>query len=217
MNRIWLAGLTALLLHACAAEPESQSGSCALSCSQPKIGASTFKIKPLGNPSVDMSCVSDFKDAAGAPVNIAPLNGPVEVSFLIYEDTEGAFPTDPAPSTKPAGGASGLQGGIAAPGDAPLVSPEPRAGVAFEPALRGILDVGKTNAEFKKDATTVTSFKFAGVVTPSSEWCSDSCGVISYQFWPDCQKGGTNAVQAGVRSGAATLEAAYNFLFTAVQ
>jgi hypothetical protein len=68
-------------------------------------------------------------------------------------------------------------------------------GVAFQPVVYGRMSAARTNDEHKDGANGATPWKFAGIVTPSSEWCSDSCGVMTYEFWPSCSG---ETVEAGV-------------------
>lgn len=212
---VTLAGGALLGLLACAAEPESGSnGTCSLSCSQPRVGSSTFKFKPLTPAEVNLSCVADFKGQT-----LAPANGPVQVRYQIYEEVPSSFPTDPAsdgnqgPDAPGGGGGGGVTltqdgGGAQGNGDRPYVSQEPRGGIGFEPFLYGLLSVKNSNEEFKSGPDSVSSFKYAGVVTSSSEWCSDSCGVVTYEFWPDCKQDATHEIQAGIAvSGGATSDA----------
>ncbi len=209
---IWFASPVAAvlvsLLAACSADPETpNSGSCKLSCSQPRVGSSDFIIEPLlPNLALTIPCDADF---AGKNSTILPSNGPVQVRFQVYEKV-GSFGT--LPTTAAAGGdaAGGAAGGAVAL-QAPLVERIPRGGIGFEPWLYGGVAVDKTAEEFKIDDKTVTPFKFAGVVTPSSEWCSDSCGVMTYEVWPTCKQGDDITVQASVAVHGAKSPAPYEF------
>lgn len=226
MNRwIGVLALAGVLTSGCAAEPESQAnGSCSLSCSQPRVGSAQYRVRafmPVGE-TINVQCLADFNGQT-----LAPASGPVQVKFQVFElvpksfpeepastGNQGPFPPnadgtegDPAPNfltgASLAGGAAMLQEGSKGDnpeenGDQPYLREVPRGGVGFEPILYGGLSVAKTNDEFKTGPDSVSSFKFAGVVTSSSEWCSDSCGIITYEFWPDCRQGGSNAVTAGV-------------------
>lgn len=212
MNKVLASAAAAALigLMACAAEPESgANGTCSLSCSQPRVGSSTYKVRQLSQPTSAQACLAQFTDK-----QLAPANGPVQVRYQIFEVEPKMFPTDPA--------SDGNQGPLPPSGrddddehgDRPYVEEEPRAGIGFEPVLSGLLDVGKTNDEFKSGADTVSSFKFAGVVTSSSEWCSDSCGVITYEFWPDCKQGDTHTIQAGIAVSGGVPADSYSFTFS---
>lgn len=221
--------LAGYLASGCAAEPESQAnGSCSLSCSQPRVGSAAYKLRMLTPAAVQLSCLAEFNGQT-----LAPASGPVQVKFQLYELVPKGFPEEPASTGNqgpfPPGGDNtqgaenfagmGLASGAAMlqeakgdnpeeNGDQPYVREVPRGGIGFEPMLYGSLSVAKTNDEFKTGPDSVSSFKFAGVVTSSSEWCSDSCGVITYEFWPDCRQGADTTVTAGVAvaGGALTEE-----------
>ncbi len=212
MSKVLASAVAAFLLGltACAAEPESgANGTCSLSCSQPRVGSSKYKVRLLSSPISSQVCLAQFNGQ-----QLAPANGPVQVRYQIYEQAEKMFPTDPASD----GNQGPLSPGEEDPdkdyGDRPYVSEQPKAGIGFEPILRGLLDVGKTNDEFKSGADTVSSFKFAGVVTSSSEWCSDSCGVVSYEFWPDCKQGDSHTIEAGIAVSGGVPADSYFFTFS---
>lgn len=217
-----LAGALATLA-ACAAEPENQAnGTCKLSCSTPRVGSSTYKYKMLGPTGglASMQCIANFNGNA-----LAPAAGPVQVRFQVFEYQQKSFPSDDygsgnqGPLPKSGEVPPDDSGDDPSPkGDRPYTWVEPVSGVGFEPVLYGDRDVSKTTGEFKTGNDSVSAFKYAGVVTPSSEWCSDSCGIVTYEFWPDCRQGGTTQVQAGVAiAGGASPEGNdgfFNFSFT---
>jgi hypothetical protein len=178
----------------CAADPEDPArGSCSLSCSQPRVAATEFKVKPLiADQAVTVRCSGPGE-----------LNGPVQVRYKIYEES--------TPVTLPTGGASLQENGGGAGGG---VMEQPKAGIGFEPVVMGGVSIDRTTDEFKSDGGSVTPWKFAGVVTPSSEWCSDSCGVMTFEFWPSCGEDG-NDVVAGVYAGAAQVSQFLKFTFSA--
>jgi hypothetical protein len=97
----------------------------------------------------------------------------------------------------------------------------PRANIGFDPVVVGMRseqDTNPENATVTTDASgvvTVTPYKFAGVVTPKSEWCTDSCGVASVEVWPVCVGGVTNTVSISIGSGAMTQPASIEFSITA--
>ncbi len=72
----------------------------------------------------------------------------------------------------------------------------PVGGVKFVPTILGTLSPEKTNPEFAKNP------KYFGVNTPSSEWCSDSCGIAQIDVSAICV-GVDNTVTIGMRAGAA--------------
>lgn len=193
----------ACLTTGCAADPDEYSGSCTLSCSNPRVGSAQYTIEPMYPDAEEAIPINCFTGDA-----TAPHNGPIRVQYRIYEmRSRFGYPDSHAPAAG-GGGDTGagfaLQGeggggggGTANPLQEPILSPIMKAGIGFEPVLYGAMAVEKSNDEYK-DGAGASPFRFAGIVTPSSEWCSDSCGVISYEFWPTCINEGTNLINAGV-------------------
>ncbi len=193
-----LLGAVLALSAACSADPEPDSfGSCSLSCAQPRVAASNYIVRPL-SPETDLkiACVGDFSSNS-----VLALNGPVQVKYQVLE------------KTKVFSGGKGGGAGDAAAAPAGLVDPEdievPRGGIGFEPWVSGVLAGEKTSPEFINPDNTITPFKFAGVVTPSSEWCSDTCGVISFEVWPTCVENTENAISAGILVGGVKVDSFY--------
>jgi hypothetical protein len=206
----------------CAASPESASpGTCTLNCSKTRVGAVEYGVRRLfPDKRITLPC-----SLQGAQNGISPHNGPVQVRYLIYENVP-PFTTLPEPAAAAGGGAAGggaagggaAGGGTAATGarmlqTGPLEAIVPKPGIGFEPVLFGSVSVEKTNAEFKSSPTEATPFKFAGVVTPSSEWCSDSCGVATFEFWPNCITGG-QTIQSGIFIQNTPVEESYEIELT---
>lgn len=230
----WVFGI-AVLAHACAAQPENPSaGACSLSCSNPRVGGAEFAVVPLvssGDESVTMFCTSDFSKGG-----VGPTNGPVTVRYKVVETIPpfGAA-TAPAASSSGSGGAagggassgsasgsgsgSGSTATLPIPGST-LLNSRPVGGVGFTPWVYGLTATEKTADEFKlpqKTAdgrTQVSSFQYSGIITPSAEWCSDSCGVITYEFYPECISGKQNVIKAGVMVHGAQTAKSYSFTFT---
>lgn len=178
-------GVAVLLwaLLACSAEPESPArGSCSLKCSGPKVGAAEFQVKLLSDASISSQCL--FTSDQGAS---APLNGPVQVRYLVTGKQDAFLGGSGSSGSSGTGGATAS----AFSGDVP------RASLGFEPFTMGQSAVDNTTEEFKRDGK-VQPFKFAGVVTPSSEWCTDSCGVATIEVWPLCIRGKSNTMKVGL-------------------
>ena len=175
-----------LTLASCSAQPEGgNTGSCKLSCSGSRIGGAEFKVVAL-QKGIDLSCIGDFS----AKSEVA-LNAPITVHYKISQEVVSTFPAPGAAA-----------GGGAATGSA-NTNPKtlPAAGIGFEPVIFGSMAFDKTVDDFKGSDGNVTPAKFRGVVTPPSEWCSDSCGVMTFEFWPNCVKGGQK-VTTSVLTGA---------------
>lgn len=193
---------------ACAVDTDSQTrGSCKLSCSAPKVGAGEYEIVPLapeGSNEVGLFCSAAFQ---AENKNILPYNKPLQVKYSIYElvPAFGRNSLDPR-EDPPSNSAE------SAKAQAPLVERIPKGGIGFEPLLFGLMATENTNpALLNQDGNSVSSGKFDGVVTPQSEWCSDTCGVMTYEFWPVCIAGKDNQVTAGLVAGAAMLKSSWKF------
>ncbi len=76
----------------------------------------------------------------------------------------------------------------------------PVRNISIEPLIRGVMDEAATADEFKS-GSTIVPYRYAGVKTPSAEWCSDSCGVVSLEVQPVCIEGATNNVTVSIHSG----------------
>lgn len=180
------AGLVILLLSGCAAEPDkSQPGSCQLSCGNSRVAGNNMKVVPmLSTPSITLNC--------DVPANqTAPTSVPITLSFQIYEDIGG----DGTSATNVDYGTKKI----------------PRAGIGFEPMILGQVATEKTNLEFYNPETKeVKPSQFAGIVTPSSEWCSDACGDMKYDVWPVCRSNASNTIQAGIAVQGIIPEGSYN-------
>ena len=171
-------------LASCSAQPEGGTGgACKLSCSGSRIGGAEFKIVAL-QPAVTLSCIGDFS----AKSEVA-LGSPITVRYKIYQDVVSTF-------SSPAAAAGGAASGPA--NTNPLTIPA--SGIGFEPVVYGSMALDKTVADFKGSDGNVNPAKYGGIVTPPSEWCSDSCGVMTFDVWPNCVKGGQN-VTTSVLSG----------------
>jgi hypothetical protein len=141
-------------------------------------------------PAVTLSCIGDFS----AKSEVA-LGSPITVRYKIYQDVVTTFPTPAANDGDKANGAATS----ANPGNTnPLTIPA--SGIGFEPVVYGSMALDKTVADFKGSDGNVNPAKYGGIVTPPSEWCSDSCGVMTFDVWPNCVKGGQN-VTTSVLSG----------------
>lgn len=85
--------------------------------------------------------------------------------------------------------------------EAPRRTPVPFASV--NPIVYGDLaPVGDPNPEAN----------YQGILTPKSDWCSDSCGVVTMQLLPVCPPTGVSA-QVVVALGSGPLQSDQNFVF----
>ena len=197
---LWLLPLAVAL--GCAATPEDKtSGRCILSCNNTRVGGAEFTLEALTPSPLAIKCEASF--AAGESSHATTT--PFQVRFRLVETIPPVGTSAAAPA---AGGAAAPAAGGAAPApgagettDTPLLTKRPVAGVGFEPDVKGLVSIENSAPEFHPtpaETTKVSSAKYAGIVTPQAEWCSDTCGVITYEFWPKCVAAGSNAISAGV-------------------
>ena len=200
--------LVFLAVVGCAVETDSElRGTCSLSCSEAKAPGAEYEIVPLlpdDATEVSMSCSAPFR---AENTRVLPLNKPLQVKYLVYELVSdfGSRPLDPREDPDGATPPDNKNG-------SGLIERIPRGGIGFEPVLFGAMATENTNPEiFDSKNNTVSSGKFDGVVTPRSEWCSDTCGVMTYEFWPVCIEGAENGVIASLAAGAAFIKKTWKF------
>ena len=162
------------LVSVCAGQPDSSSpGNCQLACGLAKIGASDMRVRFLAKTPIVVSCqgIADGQNYIGT----------VPIRFVI-ERLKG--PTLPAETV---------------PGDAADSKPKPfedvgipTPGISFEP----IIESGYLGPDNPDD----DQFKYKGIVTGQTEWCTDSCGVGAIDLVPLC-KSVTNPITLLVHSG----------------
>lgn len=90
----------------------------------------------------------------------------------------------------------------------------PVSNISIEPQVLGIMDDAATTAEFKASDGSITPYKYAGIATPSAEWCSDSCGVVTLEIQPLCVQDAQNEVSVSIQSGALHPSGDNNVLIT---
>lgn len=210
MRKGFFAGLSLVLAGtmACAVDSDSQMrGSCKLSCSAPKVAAGEYEIVPLAaedNTEVELFCSAAFKTENK---KILPYNKPLQVKYYIYELVPAFGKQSVDPREDPPGQAANNANTVP-----PLVERVPKSGIGFEPLLFGAMATENTNSSLlNQGRDTVSSGKFDGVVTPPEEWCSDTCGIMTYEFWPVCIEGADNQVVASLAAGGALLKKAWKF------
>ena len=167
----------------CGVKPQNP-GQCSLNCSNAiNVGADkTYSIDTASKPP-DFECATGLTQPTEFP-------GPISTRFVVndkYTDASGNDEALPVPN------------------------------ISFNPIINGNMVASHTNGEnvtaypagsVLPDGTThkVTMYypyQYIGIVTPKSNWCSDSCGVISLDVWPYCPVGGSsNNLTIQVGSGA---------------
>jgi hypothetical protein len=183
--RTWLA---VLIVSGCAASGESeQPGTCTLSCGTPRVGAAEYFARSLspGSEPGAFFCAANFNGAAAQNAQ-----GPLTFRFQVFQQIAD-FP--------PLRNETANNNGPDAATGSRLI---PKSGVAFEPVLvSGAVAGDKTNSEHLLADGTISPFKYAGVVTPKAEWCTDTCGVATFEIWPLCFQAATNKVTVSLISG----------------
>jgi len=175
--------LMALAAATCSKAPEDGlPGSCSIDCSKAVIGSSTYKIVRL-SADQEIECTGGFASGIAARA----LSGPVTVHFKVEEEVN-------------------LGPGRTEKRSVPYISVDPVIEGMRYP--QGTHPDNATVTTVSEGVYTVDPYRYAGVVTRKSEWCSDSCGVVTLEVYPVCVKGATNNVSVSVRSGAAMSEPA---------
>lgn len=80
----------------------------------------------------------------------------------------------------------------------------PLQSVSIEPLVNGPTSpLPEHNVNVIIDGTTFTPIRYKGIATPSSDWCSDSCGVVSMEVGSVCPDPGVSTdLSVGIHSGA---------------
>lgn len=190
-----------LAFTGCSADTEPESpGSCSLNCSQKRAPAGEYLVAPyFSDPAGDEVTDAELEYTCPSPPQgqfAADLPAPFRVLYRVYEKIAGF-------GGKPKGENDTSVN---------LADFVPRGGIGFEPFIIGGVSTPKTNEEHRNADGTVTPAKFTGIVTPRSEWCSDSCGVMTYELWGVCVAGKENPITASVISGAARVKGFYKIL-----
>ncbi|MBM4252075.1 MAG: hypothetical protein FJ146_08900 [Deltaproteobacteria bacterium] len=181
-------------LVACSAKPENApSGSCSLSCSGARVAAAEFQLEALTPPAFTLACKNPGD----------PLTAPLTIRYRVSQRPTTNFNQKRGENADAAAGGAGGAATIPTEPQVNAVPTVPVGAVGFDPIVYGDMAFSKTAGEFKNANNEVNPVRYAGVVTPPSEWCSDSCGIMTYEIWPNCAEGSvTTGVQAGaVKSG----------------
>jgi hypothetical protein len=186
MNKVYTSYSLAIVIAAsgCGVSPSGDPGQCALKCSKAKIGDSlNMMVTPINIPE-KFTCI----DGPGL------FERPVVLSFRVTNKVPGA--------------AYGKKDGETV--DVAV------GGLSFlAETSGGVFAVSKSSTEngtFDSDAKTVfTPSQYAGIATPKSEWCTDECGVLTIQVWPQCPPPGYDLNGTlSVRSGGLAPESPVN-------
>ena len=172
-----------LFMCGCGVKP-SNPGLCSLNCSGAVIGgADASYVISLATPAPAIQCPTGL-------TQLTAFSGPISTQFVIwdkYKDSNGHDVQIPVPN------------------------------ISFNPLVNGGLVPTQSNSEnvtkypagqTLPDGTTHNidmyyPYQYVGIVTPKSNWCSDSCGVMTVEIWPYCPvAGSTNNVNVQVSTGA---------------
>lgn len=166
-----------ITLQTCAADPDlnESNGVCKLTCTGAKIASSNMNIRMQIDGSVAVSCHGLVNKS---------YYGTIPIRFII-EKPATALP------------AAGVPAGKGTNEEAvPTINTDtlgvPVGGISFE----AVVVSGLMGAENPED----DRYKYKGINTPITEWCTDSCGVGAIDITPLCTTSG-NAVSILVRSG----------------
>lgn len=189
MIRLVIIALVVFLWLGCSAAPEAgQNGTCSLDCSSPVIAPANLIIERL-DPGVDHTLICPVLPEGASRA----LSRPLQVRYRAYTM---------APNT---GEGAEEEGGAEFNLQESEGEKIPHAFVGFEPWIVGEVDPESTNDQWKEkdanDQTIANPGKFLGVKTSGAEMCSDSCGVMTYEFVGLCIGGATHTIQAGILSG----------------
>jgi hypothetical protein len=187
----------AVALSACSAEDDPTTpGLCALQCGGAKIAGAEMRFRLTSQTTIHANGSCSGVDIP-AGQNSEKALGPVTYTWVaeMHRKLDYVIPIDPDAKKKQEEQAQSNP----TPGD--LWTPV--AGVTFEPIITsGLLSGKETSTENGTfDGTTFTPYDHAGIVTPSSEWCTDSCGVATVRVWPECIAGSENIIHFVVHSG----------------
>ncbi|SME93289.1 hypothetical protein [Pseudobacteriovorax antillogorgiicola] len=80
----------------------------------------------------------------------------------------------------------------------------PKPSVSIEPIVNGLMsEEAIHNPNVVIDGDTFTPARYKGIITPSSNWCTDACGVATIEVFPLCPPAGeTSTVNVQIHSGA---------------
>ena len=80
----------------------------------------------------------------------------------------------------------------------------PKPSVSVEPIVNGLMsELAIHNPNVTIDGNVFTPARYKGIITPSSNWCSDACGVVTMEVFAVCPPAGeTSNVNMQIHSGA---------------
>ena len=164
----------------CAVQGEKETpGQCKISCSGAKAGAYEFVLTPMQGD-INFDCGKYYAEGE----TWRTLGTDVVLKFsLTNEVSDVALDSGKFVETK---------------------KKVPVGNIKFTPQILGVMDADFTDPENGKkvDSFQTDPSGYAGIRTPKSEWCTDSCGVATLKIRPVCVRGGVNEVTVDLKTGA---------------
>ena len=175
---------SSLIFTTCSVSPKETPGLCTLTCGSASIAASDPSYK-IAAKSSDMNFLCS-SSSAGQALN------PTLIYFAVSKDIQAE---DQSTDGDVADGSNET-------GEGTYSQPVPYASI--EPVINGIMsdeDSDNPNSPVVDGARVPIRYK--GVATPSSDWCSDSCGVVGLEVAFSCPPAGETSINTvAVHSGA---------------
>lgn len=176
-----------VFIFGCSAEPEKYN-QCTLSCGNAVLGATDFKVRAV-IPKISVPCKASAK---GGFYDETPMT----LKFYIGNDyaTTTKSATTAGTSTTETPTSNGVKPKM--PDFTPI------SNLAFNPLIVGLLGITGSNTENGViSGDSFTPVEYRGIVTPKSEWCTDSCGYATLVVTPRCVSDSSNETIVSIISG----------------
>lgn len=185
MKRLLAILMAALSVTTCSVSPEETPGLCSLSCGSAKITAADPNFKILSNTS-DLSYTCSASQA----------NQALNPSLIYFTIVQAISPLQNNGDN--AGGDGATEGSSGEAYNQPVPS------ASIEPIVNGLLsDEESDNVNSPLVDGVRVPIRYQGISTPSSDWCSDSCGVVGVEVAFRCPAVGESAENTvQIHSGA---------------
>ena len=184
MYKILFMVLCGLLFNTCSVSPEENPGLCSLTCDSAKIVGNDpgYKITPKTEDITYLCSAS----SAGQPLN------PTLLYFLVSKDISAEEQTE----TEAEDGTTTTTEGT--------VYEQPSPYASIEPIVNGLTsDEESDNPNSPTVDGVRVPIRYKGIATPSSDWCSDSCGVVGLEVAFTCPSAGESQENTvSIHSGA---------------
>lgn len=88
----------------------------------------------------------------------------------------------------------------------------PKPSVSIDPIVNGLMSseaIHNPNVVLDQASNAYSPARYQGIITPQSNWCSDSCGVVTMEVYPICPPAGeTSTVDVQIHTGSLFSESA---------